>query len=355
MTARPSASLLMSLTVLASVAGLSAQAQVSYDPPEAAATPASPDPAAANLAAATVSSQPPPALPVYQQPPVPGDGYLWMPGYWARNAYGFYWVPGAWVIAPYTGALWTPGYWAFDAGVYRWHPGYWGPHIGYYGGINYGFGYIGIGYVGGYWRNNAFFYNRSITNVNLAHVTNVYHHTVVVNNIDRRRVSYNGGPGGLDHRPSPQEEAARADRRTPPTQDQMNHARWAGNSRAQWAGHGDGPRQVVADTPLGSPRPRSNSGDPATGSSNPNGPGAKSSHGGPNRFEATQGRAPSGTARASAPAMNRAPHHDMPTALGRHPAHSGENRINGNERERQGGERPQHRESRPRPEGHGPG
>ena len=25
----------------------------------------------------------PPALPVYAQPPCPGDGYIWTPGYWA--------------------------------------------------------------------------------------------------------------------------------------------------------------------------------------------------------------------------------------------------------------------------------
>lgn len=26
---------------------------------------------------------PPPELPVYDQPPIPDDGYLWTPGYWA--------------------------------------------------------------------------------------------------------------------------------------------------------------------------------------------------------------------------------------------------------------------------------
>ena len=24
--------------------------------------------------------------------------------------------------------------------------GYWGPHVGFYGGINYGYGYGGVGY-----------------------------------------------------------------------------------------------------------------------------------------------------------------------------------------------------------------
>jgi len=87
----------------------------------------------------------PPALPVYAQPPAPADGYLWTPGYWAYGAAGYYWVPGVWVTPPRVGVLWTPGYWGFEGGLYGWHAGYWGPHVGFYGGINYGFGYGGVG------------------------------------------------------------------------------------------------------------------------------------------------------------------------------------------------------------------
>src|SRR5579862_6679825 len=108
----------------------------------------------------------PPALPVYEQPPCPTEGYLWTPGYWAYGPVGYYWVPGTWVIAPYPGALWTPGYWGWSGGVYVWRAGYWGPRVGYYGGINYGFGYTGSGYHGGYWRGNNFYYNQAVTNVN---------------------------------------------------------------------------------------------------------------------------------------------------------------------------------------------
>src|SRR5580658_8923520 len=89
----------------------------------------------------------PPILPVYSQPICPGAGYMWTPGYWAWGPAGYYWVPGTWVMAPFIGALWTPGYWGWGAGVYLWHAGYWGPHVGFYGGINYGFGYIGVGYA----------------------------------------------------------------------------------------------------------------------------------------------------------------------------------------------------------------
>ena len=56
----------------------------------------------------------PPALPIYEQPLCPGDGYIWTPGYWAwsDDDGDYYWVPGTWVLAPEIGFLWTPPYWA---------------------------------------------------------------------------------------------------------------------------------------------------------------------------------------------------------------------------------------------------
>src|SRR5215469_8814731 len=53
---------------------------------------------------------PPPALPVYEQPVIPGPGYIWVPGYWAWGPAGYYWVPGVWEMPPAVGMLWTPGY-----------------------------------------------------------------------------------------------------------------------------------------------------------------------------------------------------------------------------------------------------
>ena len=111
------------------------------------------------------ASEPPPPLPDYSQPPAPGDDYIWTPGYWSYANAGYYWVPGAWIVAPYVGALWTPPWWGYDNGDYHWHSGYWGPHIGYYGGINYGFGYTGRGYYGAYWDHGRLDYNRAVTNV----------------------------------------------------------------------------------------------------------------------------------------------------------------------------------------------
>ena len=145
----------------------------------------------------------PPPLPVYEQPLCPEAGYIWTPGYWAYDPVdGYYWVPGTWVLAPELGLLWTPGYWGWGGGLFTWHAGYWGPHVGFYGGVDYGFGYTGSGYEGGYWRGHDFFYNRAVSNVNVTNVTNVYSRTVV-NNIHVTRVSYNGGPGGVSARPTP--------------------------------------------------------------------------------------------------------------------------------------------------------
>ena len=108
----------------------------------------------------------PPVLPVYTQPVCPGDGYLWNPGYWAYGDEGYYWVPGVWVRPPQVGLLWTPGYWGWGGGAYVFHAGYWGPHVGFYGGVNYGFGYGGVGFGGGRWDGGRFAYNTAVVNVN---------------------------------------------------------------------------------------------------------------------------------------------------------------------------------------------
>jgi hypothetical protein len=82
----------------------------------------------------------PPELPVYEQPLCPDDGYIWTPGYWSYDDSGYYWVPGTGVMAPEVGLLWTPGYWGWGNDGYIFNGGYWGPHVGFYGGISYGWG-----------------------------------------------------------------------------------------------------------------------------------------------------------------------------------------------------------------------
>jgi hypothetical protein len=187
----------------------------------------------------------PPPLPVYAQPICPGPGYFWTPGYWAwDDDDGYYWVPGTWVVAP-VGMLWTPGYWGWGGGFYVWHAGYWGPHVGFYGGINYGFGYTGVGFAGGEWHGRDFYYNRSVTNVSVTNVTNVYNRTVIVNNT--RNVSYNGGPGGLEARPTRQEEMAAHERHVAPLGEQARHERTASQNRENFARENHG-RPAIAAT-----------------------------------------------------------------------------------------------------------
>src|ERR1700683_1287931 len=158
----------------------------------------------------------PPAIPVYEQPICPGDGYLWTPGYWYwdDDIADYYWVPGTWVLAPEVVFLWTPGWWGWGGEAFAWHEGFWGPSIGFYGGINYGFGYFGVGFVGGRWDGGHFFYNRAVLNVNVTNIHNVYN-TRVENNVTVNHVSYNGGNGGITTRPTPEEEAAEHDRYSP--------------------------------------------------------------------------------------------------------------------------------------------
>jgi hypothetical protein len=187
----------------------------------------------------------PPVLPVYEQPACPGDGYIWTPGYWAYGPEGYYWVPGTWVTPPTVGVLWTPGYWGWGNGVYLWHAGYWGPHIGFYGGVNYGFGYFGNGYEGGYWRDRHFYYNRSVNNVTITNV-HIYNKTVI-NNVTVNRISYNGGHGGINARPTHEQEMWGREHHFEPTHMQRGHERGAGNNRAFLASENHG-RPAIAAT-----------------------------------------------------------------------------------------------------------
>src|SRR5271170_7380758 len=157
----------------------------------------------------------PPLLPVYVQPPMPEVGYMWTPGYWAYGTVGYYWVPGTWIQPPVVGVLWTPPYWGWVAGAYLFNAGYWGPHVGFYGGVNYGYGYGGSGYEGGRWNNGSFAYNRSVNNFGSTHVTNVYQKNVTV--INNNNVSYVGGTGGLRAEPTAEERAAASERHVAPT------------------------------------------------------------------------------------------------------------------------------------------
>ncbi|MGH9741876.1 MAG: YXWGXW repeat-containing protein, partial [Candidatus Acidiferrum sp.] len=189
----------------------------------------------------------PPELPVYEQPICPDDGYIWAPGYWAYGDDGYYWVPGTWVLPPEPGLLWTPAYWGWDNDAYIFHAGYWGPQVGFYGGIDYGFGYFGHGYEGGRWENGHFFYNRSVNHIDVHVVHNVYN-ARVERNPRVARVSYNGGRGGINARPTNQEQAAEHERHLPRVTAQTQHAQAAQHDPKLRASYNHG-KPPIAATP----------------------------------------------------------------------------------------------------------
>jgi len=178
----------------------------------------------------------PPALPDYDQPECPVDGYLWQPGFWAygRDVRSYYWVPGAWVAPPSADMLWTPPYWGFDGGIYAFHSGYWGNTIGFYGGVNYGFGYGGVGFVGGNWYGGHFRYNTAVLRVNVTVVHNVYVDRTVIVAGNTSHASFNGR-GGVIATPNNREMAAMKEHHIMATPEQIRNQQSARADKSQFA------------------------------------------------------------------------------------------------------------------------
>ena len=160
------------------------------------------------------ATEAPPPLPEYEQPAAPDEGYLW-----------------------------TPGYWGWGGSSFIFYNGYWGPTVGFYGGINYGFGYFGHGFEGGRWDGGHFFYNRAVSNVNVTVIHNVYETKVDVRT--DVHVSYNGH-GGIDARPTSQEEAAAHERHIAPVAAQTAHINAARENTALRASANHGKPPITA-------------------------------------------------------------------------------------------------------------
>ena len=159
--------------------------------------------------AAVTSVATPPPLPEEDQPALTEDGALWTPGYWYWRDRGYVWIPGVWVRPPQAGVLWTPAYWSTAGAVFIFHPGHWGSTVGFYGGVNYGYGYFGKGYTGGHWVGNSFAYNSAVNHVEPA----VAHHTYaqsVPNQASRGSSSYAARPrtGDSSHQVSQRPSSA---------------------------------------------------------------------------------------------------------------------------------------------------
>jgi len=188
----------------------------------------------------------PPVLPIYEQPPIPEPGYLWTPGYWAyADDPGYYWVPGTWVQPPQVNLLWTPPYWGWVDGAYIFHDGYWGEHVGFYGGVDYGFGYGGNGYEGGRWEGGRFAYNGTVNNFGGVQITNVYRSNVTV--VNNSQVSFAGGPHGLTIQPTAADRLAEHDHHIPVTPVQASHITAAAKNPA-FAAKQNGGHPAIAAT-----------------------------------------------------------------------------------------------------------
>ena len=208
----------------------------------------------------------PPALPDYEQPECPQEGYLWQPGYWAyRPDGGYYWVPGVWSAPPTVGLLWTPPYWGYEGRFYIFHPGYWGNTIGFYGGVYYGYGYGGHGYYGGEWRDGHFRYNTEVVRVNTTVVHTTYiDRTVVVNNRVINHTSFNG-PGGIADKPNEHEIAEMHEKHIGATPEQIRNQRMAREDKSQFASANGGKPANIAATHVPERQPNVNRGNPAPG------------------------------------------------------------------------------------------
>lgn len=139
----------------------------------------------------------------------------------------------------------------WGGGAYLWHAGYWGPHVGFYGGINYSFGYGGVGFAGGAWNHGVFAYNTAVTNVNTTVIHNTYNKTVVVNNTTVNKVSFNGGTGGTTAAPTAAERAAEREPHTAPTAEQTEHEHSASTNKALRASENHGKPSIAATPKAG--------------------------------------------------------------------------------------------------------
>src|SRR5262249_28059854 len=111
-------------------------------------------------------------------------------------------------------------------------------------------GYFGNGYEGGRWDRGHFYYNRSVNNVNVTVVKNVYNTTIVHQTVINR-VSYNGGNGGINVRPTREQEDISRQRHVGTVPSQQRHMQEARNDRDQRASVNHGRPNIAASSKPG--------------------------------------------------------------------------------------------------------
>jgi hypothetical protein len=124
--------------------------------------------------------------------------------------------------------------------------------VGFYGGINYGFGYTGDGFWGGRWQGNHFFYNTAVWHVG-GDFHNVYRDDTVIRNttVIDNHISYNGGQGGVDRHPTPQEESYRSERHVAPVSEQTRQVEAAHGNPQMRASVNQGKPAIAATARAG--------------------------------------------------------------------------------------------------------
>jgi hypothetical protein len=194
----------------------------------------------------------PPPLPSYEQPAIPAQGYLWVPGFWAwrKSVPDYFWVPGTWVQPPQPGLLWTPPYWSRVDDGYAFHAGYWAAEVGFYGGIDYGYGYTGDGYQSGRWENGALSYNRAVNNIGSLGTANAYDQAVTIDS-NAVRVSFNGGRRGVAAQPTKHQETLANAEHVGATAEQQKHFELAAMNRTLYSKLNGGLPGVAATAQAG--------------------------------------------------------------------------------------------------------
>ena len=72
-----------------------------------------------------IGRQPPPPMRYERRPPMPGEGYAWVDGYWGNNGGRYVWVPGRWDRPPYAGAYWSHPHYDHYQDGWHMHEGHW--------------------------------------------------------------------------------------------------------------------------------------------------------------------------------------------------------------------------------------
>lgn len=72
-----------------------------------------------------VVKEAPPTVKVETKPASPGEGYMWIPGYWEYRNGEYAWVDGRWERPPAEEMVWVPGQWVDTGAGYVYVSGHW--------------------------------------------------------------------------------------------------------------------------------------------------------------------------------------------------------------------------------------